>query len=374
MPNDFFKHNDKVYAENLNDGILVGNSFNISIEISLPTDTGGAFPSTTTTVKAKVADVTPSANANLSIGETIANTSGSSQDYRLTVYPDFNRFGGFSHITLTGSGCTVKICEKGESTEIASGLNYDDLSNVAQLKSLKEYDIVVTIPNNKTLTGLDFGFLSKEKDVTATINQEDVTGLTAALSNINGDVSALEQSKEDNANKSDDYTDNNTTNYPSSKALSDGLATKQNNTFYSITGINPDGSTSKTFFNHQRSVSGGGITFLFNPNYASQFNATLRRCGNIVTFTLAGVLWVLDDDVNGQNVVYNIPEGYRPNFGEPQVAMLYWGTTNNVTSVNISQNNEVRFNLAQKWASITDKRIGVHAQWVWLTTDDEPTE
>lgn len=372
MPNDFFKHNDKVYAENLNDGILVGNSLNFSIEISLPTNTGGAFPSTTTTVKAKVADVTPSANSNLNIGETITNNSGSSQGYRLTVYPNFNRFGGFSHITPTGSGCTVKICEKGESTEIVSGLDYDDLSNVAQLKHLKEYDIVVTIPNGKTLTGLDFGFLSKEKDVTATINQEDVSGLTTALSNITSDVDSLEESKEDIANKSDDYTDSNTTNYPSSKALSDGLATKQNNTFYSITGINPNGSTAKTKFNHER-FHNGVLIPLFNPSDASSFNATLRRCGNIVTFTIAGVLYVLDDDVSGQNVVYNIPEGYRPNFGEPQVAMLYWGTTNNVTSVNISQNNEVRFNLAAKW-TMTDKRIGVHAQWVWLTTDDEPTE
>lgn len=184
MPNDFFKHNDKVYAENLNDGILVGNSFNFTVDISLPSDTGDVFPSNTTMVKAKVADVTPSENSNLSIGEIITNNSGSSQDYRLTVYPNFNRFGGFRYISVIGEDCTIKICEKGENTEIVSGLDYDDLSNIAQLKILKEYDIVISIGGNKTLTRLDFGFISREKGISATIDINDVNGLNGNLTNI----------------------------------------------------------------------------------------------------------------------------------------------------------------------------------------------
>ena len=32
MPNNFFKHDDKVYSENLNDGILVGNCFNVTFQ------------------------------------------------------------------------------------------------------------------------------------------------------------------------------------------------------------------------------------------------------------------------------------------------------------------------------------------------------
>ena len=73
MPNNFFKHDDKVYSENLNDGILVGNCFNVTLDIELPLDTGGVFPSTSVKTKAKVADVTPTPNSNLNIGESINN-------------------------------------------------------------------------------------------------------------------------------------------------------------------------------------------------------------------------------------------------------------------------------------------------------------
>ena len=180
MSNNFFKHNDKVYSENLNDGILVGNAFNFEVPVSLPDDTGGVFPNSGG-VKAKVCDVTPTANSNLSIGETVSNTSGGSQDYRLTVYPNFNRYGGFESISVdASSGVTFKICEKGSSSEIASGLDYSDLSNVQELKQLSEYDIVVTIPNNKTLAGLNFTLLSTEKDINADFGIElvynDTTG------------------------------------------------------------------------------------------------------------------------------------------------------------------------------------------------------
>ena len=178
--NNFFKHNDKVYSENLNDGILVGNAFNLKVTANLPEDTGNVFPSSGV-VKAKVADVTPTTNSNLSIGETVSNTSGSSQDYRLTVYPNFNRYGGFESISIdASSGVTFKICEKGSSSEIASGLDYTDLSDVIELKELKEYDIVVTIPNNKSLTGLSFTLLSTDSDITADFGIElvydDTTG------------------------------------------------------------------------------------------------------------------------------------------------------------------------------------------------------
>lgn len=183
MPNNFFKHNDKVYSENLNDGILVGNCFDVTLGISLPSDTGGVFPSTNDKVKAKVADVTPTQNSNLSIGDVITNNTGSSQEYRLTVYPNFNRFGGFDSVTVTGDGCTVRITEKGESSPIVNNLNYNNLSTVSQLKRLKEYDIVVTIPAHKVCTGLNFVLVTTSNDGVAKINQNNVTGLTESLNN-----------------------------------------------------------------------------------------------------------------------------------------------------------------------------------------------
>ena len=179
MTNDFFKNGDKVYSENLNDGLLVGNAFDWTVDVSLPSDTGGVFPNSSTVVKAKVADVSITPNSNLSIGSTISNSSGSSQVYRLTVYPNFNRFGGFKSISLTAdSGVTFYIANKGGTSPIASNLDYDDLGNVPELKVLKEYDIVLTIPNGKSVSGLEFVFKSSSADVSASISQENVTGIT----------------------------------------------------------------------------------------------------------------------------------------------------------------------------------------------------
>ena len=185
MGNNFFNDSNKAYSENLNDGILVGNAFDWTISIGLPSDTDGVFPSSSDVVMAKVADVSATPNSNLSIGSTIENNSSSSQVYRLTVYPNFNRFGGFKSISLTAdSGVTFYIANKGGNSPIASNLDYDDLGNVPELKVLKEYDIVLTIPKNKEVTGLEFVFQSSSADVSGVISQGCVDGLVDDVARI----------------------------------------------------------------------------------------------------------------------------------------------------------------------------------------------
>ena len=191
MANSFFNDSNKAYSENLNDGILVGNAFDWTVEVSLPSDTGSVFPNSSTIVMAKVADVYITPNSNLSIGSTISNSSGSSQVYRLTVYPNFNRFGGFKSIALDGDG-TFYIANKGANTPIANNLDYDDLSNVPELKVLKEYDIVVTIPKNGEVTGLGFVFQSSRANVSGSINQANVAGLTTRLNSIDESISSID--------------------------------------------------------------------------------------------------------------------------------------------------------------------------------------
>ena len=186
----FFKHGNKAYIENLNDGILVGNSFDWTVNISLPGDTEGVFPNSTTVVKAKVADVYATPNSNLSIGETITNNAGSSQVYRLTVYPSFNRYGGFTSVSLVGDGDVI-ITEVGASAPIRNNLDYSDLGDVVELKQLKEYDIVVTIPSGGEVTGLSFGFKSSAASATASISQANVTGLEDDLQSFKDFIDCL---------------------------------------------------------------------------------------------------------------------------------------------------------------------------------------
>lgn len=187
--NNFFKHNDKVYSENLNDSVLVGNAFSWSISIDLPTDSDALFPTGSDVVKAKVADVYATPNSNLSIGSTIENSSGSSQVYRLTVYPNFNRFGGFTFVSLEGDGSVI-ITEKGGTSPVRNNLDYANLGNVTELKTLREYDLVVTIPSGGVVTGLGFGFQSTSASADASISQANVSGLV-------DDLSSLESGKAD---------------------------------------------------------------------------------------------------------------------------------------------------------------------------------
>jgi len=189
--NNFFKHGNKVYIENLNDSVLVGNAFSWSISIDLPTDSDGLFPTGSDVVKAKVADVYATPNSNLSIGDTISNASGSSQVYRLTVYPSFNRFGGFTFVSLEGDGSVI-ITEKGGTSPVRNNLDYTNLGNVTELKTLKEYDIVVTIPSGGEVTGLSFGFQSSTVSAEASISQANVDGLTTRLNSIDESISSID--------------------------------------------------------------------------------------------------------------------------------------------------------------------------------------
>ena len=202
--NNFFKHNDKVYSENLNDSVLVGNAFSWSISIDLPTDSDALFPTGSDVVKAKVADVYATPNSNLSIGSTIENSSGSSQVYRLTVYPNFNRFGGFTFVSLEGDGSVI-ITEKGGTSPVRNNLDYSNLGNVTELKTLREYDLVVTIPSGGVVTGLGFGFQSTSASADASISQANVSGLV-------DDLSSLESGKADTEHT---HTKSEITDFPS---------------------------------------------------------------------------------------------------------------------------------------------------------------
>ena len=185
MANNFFNYANKAYSENLNDGILVGNSFDLSFNIQLPADTDGIFPDTSDVIMAKVADVNATPNQALDIGAVIENNRGTAQDYRLTIYPNYNRYGGFKSIKLTSTGdVSFYIANKGASVPIAPGLDYDDLSNIPELKVLKEYDLVITLGPGATVSGVDFVFQSSRAAVSASISQENVDGLINRLNNI----------------------------------------------------------------------------------------------------------------------------------------------------------------------------------------------
>jgi len=214
---NFFKHDDKAYAENLNDAILIANAFNYEVPVNIPSMySNHHYPSNNNTYKAGVADITLISSGSLSIGdEAITNNTNSSQMLRLRVYPNFNNFYAWKRLNWTCTGAvTVNICDAGTSTSLlpSGALTNPDnetlLNGISSLQGLKEYDLLITIPVNGVLNTLSLVFVNNwnsQNRVSASISQGNVTGLVA-------DLSSLESSKADteHTHSSSDVTESNT--------------------------------------------------------------------------------------------------------------------------------------------------------------------
>ena len=390
MANDFFKNGDKAYSENLNDGILVGNAFDWTVDISLPTDTGSVFPSSSDVVKAKVADLSITPNSNLSIGSTISNSSSSSQVYRLTVYPNFNRFGGFKSISLTAdSGVTFFIANKGGNSPIVNNLDYSDLGNVPELKVLKEYDIVVTIPKNKGVTGLSFVFQSSSADVNGSIDQANVSGLSSRLTSIeskdttqDGRLDSLETST-DNVMNIDLVADNNLVRFNTTVTLT-----------VTVSDINGNPIPNKTLDMKKNNVVIGTVT-TNNDGVGTYLNVLTTReitdfsVGDAHTqITVYGFEKIKDHDsgryhlwadkfrrvamleltfdsetITTGDVIYQasgfIPSDYKPPLGGNIVSML----ARNYNLMCYIWSNEGTVGIANKGSTINDLTLHNVIQW-----------
>lgn len=357
---DFFKHGNKVYSENLNDGILVGNSFDWTVDISLPGDTGGVFPNTTTVVKAKVADCSITPNSNLSIGETITNNAGSSQVYRLTVYPNFNRFGGFTFVSLEGDGSVI-ITEVGASSPIRNNLDYSDLGDVVELKQLKEYDIVVTIPSGGEVTGLSFGFKSSSADVTASISQANVSGLV-------DDLSDLQEGKADVGHL------HTTASVASSDALpnigtSAGATQRMINEAVDEMVGSLDNSITNTYhWNYQNSQGSGQVTY---DNDGVVVNAYRR--GNTVTVRVrVDIKYINMGSDTASLSLATLPSGYRPpiqlyslNAIYPYFTMFRYGSVNTNGQINLNVKGATSVQTVNAWIDLA---------FTYVTTEDAPSQ
>ena len=203
---NFFKHDDKAYAENLNDAILIANAFDYQVPVNIPGMYGNNhYPNDNNIHKVGVADVTIVSSGSLSIGDTsITNNSNTSQVLRLRVYPNFNNFYGWKDLGWDGDdGITIDICDAGTTTSLLpsgelTNPDGNNLAGIASLRGLKEYDLLITIPTNCSLNSLSLVFvnnLNSQNRVSASINQSNVTGLVSDLSGIHDDLSSLESGK-----------------------------------------------------------------------------------------------------------------------------------------------------------------------------------
>lgn len=199
---NFFKHDDKAYAENLNDAILIANAFDYEVPVKLPEMyNNNHYPNDNNVHKVGVSDVTIVSSGSLSIGDTsITNNSNTSQGLRLRVYPNFNNFYSWRVLSWIGDdGITIDIYDAGTTTSLLpSGelTNPDgsNLSGVASLRGLKEYDLLITIPTNCSLNSLSFVFVNNwnsSNRVSASLSTSNVTGLEDDLQSFRDFIDCL---------------------------------------------------------------------------------------------------------------------------------------------------------------------------------------
>ena len=198
---NFFKHDNKAYTENLNDAILIANAFNYQVPVNIPGMYGNNhYPNDNNIHKVGVADVTIVSSGSLSIGDTsITNNSNTSQVLRLRVYPNFNSFYAWKKLNWTCTGdVTVNICDAGTSTSLlpSGALTNPDnetlLNGISNLQGLKEYYLLITIQVNGELNTLKIIFINNHNapnKVSAQLNLSSFSNSTYTVTALLADGS-----------------------------------------------------------------------------------------------------------------------------------------------------------------------------------------
>jgi len=175
---DYFRGDDKPFAENLNDALLLSNVFDFTVPIELPTMfSNGQWVNTTSSRKCSVSLVAIEDLDGLSV--TGANVQGTGE-LILKFYPNFNSFGKISKLEWTGDVTSCWITDKNNVTVEAEVENGVVLSGNAN--QLAEYLIHLEIDG--ALTGLVVTCENKRHRFGATVGVSGVTGLESRLSSI----------------------------------------------------------------------------------------------------------------------------------------------------------------------------------------------
>lgn len=233
---EFFTNDDKPYAENLNDSLLLLDAFDVTVPVELPTMfNNGQFSSTTNVArKCGVGIVTlKSASSGITVGTNSISGSGT---VVLRVYPNFNSFYKWKSIVLTKTGTVNVSFAKTDGTSISATVANDGtISETAALKTLQEIDVTLTL-TSATITKVLINFVNNQTTRTRTgalLNADQLTNVNGSIANGNtkavsgGTVYTALNAKEDKSNKVTSL-DTSDTHYPSAKAVKTAVDGKAN--------------------------------------------------------------------------------------------------------------------------------------------------
>lgn len=190
MYDDYFTNEDKPFAENLNDALLLSNVFDLTVTVETPKMfRNSEWVNNNSPRKCSVAILTLKEGLPTGVaidtdseGNSILTGTGT---VKLSYYPNFNSFGSFKSISWENDGSiTVNLLKK-DGTVIASNINKGTIeSQSSELRKLQEI-IIELVFNNATLHSLTVIMENKQQErYGATVGISDVTGLSANLAAI----------------------------------------------------------------------------------------------------------------------------------------------------------------------------------------------
>ena len=188
---DYFTNEDKPFAENLNDALLLSNVFDMTVDVEAPKMfSNSTWVSTTSPRKCSVAILTlkeglPSGvSVSTSDNKSVLTGTGTVE---LSFYPNFNSFGKFKSMTWENTGTIVVNLKTSQGTTIASNISKGEIENQSsELRKLQEI-VIEFVFTNATLKSFEVVMENKQNDrYGATVGITDVTGLNDTLTSIDG--------------------------------------------------------------------------------------------------------------------------------------------------------------------------------------------
>ena len=194
---DYLTHDDKPYAENINDALLLSNVFDLTVPIELPTMfRTGVFNTSESSRKAGVALVTyVSSGSGVTVdSDTISGTG----DLSFKFYPNFNSYGSLTNLswTVSSGSVTADIIAANNDTLVSGHTGGVINGPGTGINTLQEFKIILHLTDVTGLSKLNFVMANKEETrYGAECGISDVTGLETRLSSIEGSEDTIRNIK-----------------------------------------------------------------------------------------------------------------------------------------------------------------------------------
>ena len=195
---DYFTNDDKPFAENFNDALLLSNVFDLTVPIELPRMfNDGEWSTGTGQRKAGVSIIQTegidNTNVRITNNSLIANNDAT---VLITVYPNFNQYGNLQKVYWeftegAGENLTVDVLTEQRTVLLTNIPNNSVLSSVPYLQQLNRFILRLNFRSGTGIKKLGFVMQNKQQErYGAEVGINDVNGLDEQL---NGKADKSEQ-------------------------------------------------------------------------------------------------------------------------------------------------------------------------------------